>query len=171
VALLLRNSYQGETYEVYPDGGDVALRVRVICETKEQARLSNTGVSDEEELEEIIVSIISHVSSGWMMCRTAVRPKPRVPGSHGTAAGKPAREHTLQVQLASIFSCAETLWRGALYQSFDESGGIKGRGKRCLPLGIHDAILVLGTRDEGRWRVAGLGDPIDIKGLRSEAGK
>lgn len=45
------------TYEVNTDGRNVAFRVGVIGETEQQARLSNTGVSDEEELEEVIVSI------------------------------------------------------------------------------------------------------------------
>lgn len=44
------------SYEVDADGGDVALRVCVVGETEQQARLSYTGVSDEEELEEIVVS-------------------------------------------------------------------------------------------------------------------
>lgn len=45
------------TYEVNTDGRNVAFRVGVIGETEQQTRLSNTGVSDEEELEEVIVSI------------------------------------------------------------------------------------------------------------------
>jgi hypothetical protein len=45
------------TYEVNTDSRNVAFRVGVIGETEQQARLSNTGVSDEEQLEEVIVSI------------------------------------------------------------------------------------------------------------------
>jgi hypothetical protein len=45
------------TYEVNTDSRDVALSVGIVGETKQQARLSNTGVSDEEELEEVVVSI------------------------------------------------------------------------------------------------------------------
>jgi hypothetical protein len=45
------------TYKVNTDSRDVTLGVGVVGETKQQARLSNTGVSDEEELEEVIVSI------------------------------------------------------------------------------------------------------------------
>ena len=45
-----------DTYEIHTDGGDVALRVCVICEPEQQARLSDTGVSDEEELEKVVVS-------------------------------------------------------------------------------------------------------------------
>jgi hypothetical protein len=53
------------TYEINTDGRDVAFGIGVIGESEQQARLSNTGVSDEEELEEIIVSI-------WVRsCRSA----------------------------------------------------------------------------------------------------
>ena len=44
------------TYEVDTDGGDIGLGVGIVGETKEQARLSDTGVTDEEELEEVVVS-------------------------------------------------------------------------------------------------------------------
>lgn len=45
------------TYEVYTDCGNIGFRVGVIRETKEQARLSNTGISDEEKLEKVVVSV------------------------------------------------------------------------------------------------------------------
>lgn len=44
------------TYKVNTDGRDVALRVCIVCKTKQQARFSDTGISDEEELEQIVVS-------------------------------------------------------------------------------------------------------------------
>ena len=44
------------TYEVDTDGGDVRLGVGVVGKSQQQARLSNTGVTDEEELEEVVVS-------------------------------------------------------------------------------------------------------------------
>jgi hypothetical protein len=44
------------TYKVNTDGGDVGLGVGVIGESQQQTRLSNTGVTDEEELEEVVVS-------------------------------------------------------------------------------------------------------------------
>lgn len=50
----MRNA--GQTHEVDADGRDVGLRVGVIGEPQEEAGLSNTGVSDEEELEEVVVS-------------------------------------------------------------------------------------------------------------------
>lgn len=46
----------GQTHEVDTDGRDVGFRVGVIGEPQEKAGLSNTGVSDEEELEEVVVS-------------------------------------------------------------------------------------------------------------------
>lgn len=46
----------GTTYEIDTDCRNVRFRVGVIGKSKEQARLSNTRISDEEELEEIIVS-------------------------------------------------------------------------------------------------------------------
>lgn len=50
-------SATSETYEVNADCRDVAFGVGIISETKQQARLSNTGVTDEEQFEEVIVSI------------------------------------------------------------------------------------------------------------------
>jgi hypothetical protein len=44
------------TYEVDTDCGDVAFGVCVIGEPQEQAGLSYTRVSDEEELEQVVVS-------------------------------------------------------------------------------------------------------------------
>jgi hypothetical protein len=44
------------TYEVDTDGGDVGLGVGIVGKSQQQARLSNTGITDEEELEEIVVS-------------------------------------------------------------------------------------------------------------------
>ena len=45
------------TYEVDADGGDVGLGIGVVGESQEKARLSNTGVTDEEQLEEVVVSV------------------------------------------------------------------------------------------------------------------
>jgi hypothetical protein len=46
-----------KTYEVNTDRRDVAFGVGIIGKTKQQARLSNTGVTDEEQLEKVVVSI------------------------------------------------------------------------------------------------------------------
>ena len=45
----------GRTYEVDTDGRDVAFGVGIVRETEEQARLSDTGISDEEKLEQIVI--------------------------------------------------------------------------------------------------------------------
>lgn len=46
----------GTTHKVHTYGRDIALRVCVVGETKQQARFTNARVSDEEELEEVVVS-------------------------------------------------------------------------------------------------------------------
>jgi len=46
----------GSTYKVYADGRNVTLGVGIIGKPKQQARLSNTRITDEEELEEVVVS-------------------------------------------------------------------------------------------------------------------
>lgn len=46
-----------DAYEVDTDCGDVGLGVGVVGEPQEQARLSNTGVTDEEQLEKVVVSV------------------------------------------------------------------------------------------------------------------
>ena len=48
--------HPGKAYEVDADGGDVRLGVRVVGESQQQTGLADTGVSDEEELEEVVVS-------------------------------------------------------------------------------------------------------------------
>ena len=47
----------GGTHEVDTDGRDVGLGICVVGESQEQAGLSNTGVTDEEKLEEVVVSV------------------------------------------------------------------------------------------------------------------
>jgi hypothetical protein len=42
------------TYKVYSNSRNVGLRVGIVRKSKEQARLSDTGVSNEEELEQVI---------------------------------------------------------------------------------------------------------------------
>lgn len=51
-----RKCWLGTTHKIDTDGRDVGLGVGVIGESQEKTRLSNTGVSDEEELEEVVVS-------------------------------------------------------------------------------------------------------------------
>lgn len=56
-SLAAKHPAASETYEVNADCRDVAFGVGIIGKTKQQARLSNTGVTDEEQLEKVIVSI------------------------------------------------------------------------------------------------------------------
>jgi hypothetical protein len=44
------------TYKVDTNCRDIRLSVSIVGESQEQAGLSNTGVSDEEQLEEVVVS-------------------------------------------------------------------------------------------------------------------
>jgi hypothetical protein len=59
-------SFVRATYEVDADGRDVGLCVGVVGETQQQARLADTGVSDEQQLEEVVVSgiIVSAAGAG-----------------------------------------------------------------------------------------------------------
>ncbi len=50
-------------YKVDTDRGDVRLGVRVIGEPQEQARLSDARVADEEELEQVVVSMACIIST------------------------------------------------------------------------------------------------------------
>lgn len=49
-------------YEVHPNRRDVALRVRVVRKPQQQAGLAHARVSDEQELEKVIVSGKSGIS-------------------------------------------------------------------------------------------------------------
>lgn len=54
-------------YEVDTNSRDIRLSVGIVGEPQQQTGLSYTGVSDEEELEEIVVSVEDHVSAvGWL---------------------------------------------------------------------------------------------------------
>jgi hypothetical protein len=44
-----------KTYEINSNGGDVRLGVGVVGESQQKARLSNTGITDEEKLEQVVV--------------------------------------------------------------------------------------------------------------------
>jgi hypothetical protein len=44
------------TYEVDTNGRDIGFGICVVGESKQQARLSDSGVTDEQELEQVIVS-------------------------------------------------------------------------------------------------------------------
>ena len=48
----------GSDLEVHADGGNVTLRVRVVRESQEEARLSNAGITDQKQFEQIITEKI-----------------------------------------------------------------------------------------------------------------
>lgn len=54
----------------HTDGRDIALSVGIVCEPEEQTRLSDTGVSDEEELEEEVVFGSGHLRAMWLIWGT-----------------------------------------------------------------------------------------------------
>ena len=45
-----------QTYKIDSNGGDVGLRVGIIGESQQETGLSDTGVSDKQEFEEIIAA-------------------------------------------------------------------------------------------------------------------
>lgn len=46
----------GSDFEVHSDRTDVALCVCIICESEQQARLSDTGVSNEQKFEQVVTA-------------------------------------------------------------------------------------------------------------------
>lgn len=78
------------TYKVHTDGGDVAFCVGVIGKAQQQAGLPNAGVSDEEQLEQVIVSVWRSVERN-----RKERLLSRRGGGPGIDGGKD-REKTLQ---------------------------------------------------------------------------
>jgi len=50
--------------EVDANRGDVTFCVGIVCKTEEEAGFSNTRVTDEKELEELIVLAGVHVKEG-----------------------------------------------------------------------------------------------------------
>ena len=55
------------THKVHPDGADVRLGVGVIRKSQQQARLSYARVSDQHELEDVVIlsGLKERVGSGW----------------------------------------------------------------------------------------------------------
>lgn len=54
--IIIHSPKKSNTYKINTDGGDVRLSVCVVSETQQQARFTDTGVTDEQELEEIIAT-------------------------------------------------------------------------------------------------------------------
>lgn len=46
----------GKTHKVHPDGGDVALGVRVVREPQEKTRFSHARVTDQQQLKQVITA-------------------------------------------------------------------------------------------------------------------
>lgn len=67
-----------EAYEVDTDGRDVGLGICVVGESQEQARLSNTGVTDEEKLEEVVVSVSESIWAGSALSSNSGRRRRRL---------------------------------------------------------------------------------------------
>ena len=44
------------TYKINANGGNIRLGVRVVGESEQQTRLSDTGISNEQEFKEIIAA-------------------------------------------------------------------------------------------------------------------
>jgi hypothetical protein len=57
----------GADFEVNTDGGDIGLGVCIIGKSQEQAGLSDTRVSDKEQLEEVIISMVASVLSSGIL--------------------------------------------------------------------------------------------------------
>ena len=53
---MLRPKRDHATYEVNANGGDVGLGIGVVGKSQKQAGLSHAGVTNEQKLEEVIVS-------------------------------------------------------------------------------------------------------------------
>jgi hypothetical protein len=49
----------GNTYKVNTNGRNVRFSVCIVCESKQQTRLSYTGVSDEEEFEKVVAVVVN----------------------------------------------------------------------------------------------------------------
>ena len=56
--------FNGSDLEVHTNGGDVVLGVGVVGETQQQARLSDTGIADQQQLKQVIVFVIHGFSFG-----------------------------------------------------------------------------------------------------------
>ena len=68
------------TYKVHPNSRDITLSVRIIGEPQQQTGLADAGVSDQQQLKEVIVS------GSVLLCQQRVRAHglPRLRGGlHG----------------------------------------------------------------------------------------
>jgi hypothetical protein len=97
---------RARTHEVNSDGGNVAFGVCVVCEPQQQARLSDTRVTDKEEFEEVVVSADTGVSGwGWRTVHFAFR------GSFERYKCRQAARALCEVRI-SIEVCKKPSWTG-----------------------------------------------------------
>jgi hypothetical protein len=54
----MRSKSNTTTYKVYTNGGNVGFRVGIIRKSEQQTGLSNAGVSNQEQFEEVIAVIV-----------------------------------------------------------------------------------------------------------------
>ena len=51
-----------DSHKIHTNGRDIAFGICIVGKSEKQARLSYTGVTDKEELEEVVISVDSGVS-------------------------------------------------------------------------------------------------------------
>lgn len=149
---------RGTTHKVDTDGRDVALGVCVVGETEEQARLSDTRVTDEEELEEVVVSVEASRQREPCMARRAA------PGLLSMAKSNSAGLHVSTVAPPDLAALFPGLWRWASRGGYVplrvHDGGVAGveRGKRLRDVswGWSEAVVV-GYRGSSRGTVLSRG--------------
>jgi len=59
--------FDGADFEVDSDGGDVALCVSVVGESKQKTRLAHTRITDQQQLEKVVIFWIDgrHLAENW----------------------------------------------------------------------------------------------------------
>jgi hypothetical protein len=87
------------TYEVDADRGDVGLCVGVVGEPQQQARLADTGVTDEQQLEKVVVSGTWSATCTWWLQGVAAIARYQ---------GDGRREKTLEQRRASVSKQSES---------------------------------------------------------------
>lgn len=130
------------TYEVDTDRGDVGLSVGVVGESQQQARLSHTGVSDKEQLEEIVVSGAGSVSD-WLS-RACASPRDGTRGVVGEMG------ETLEESLARLmphFRGPRTGRQGGVPLGIHGGGGCRS---------VQEKVAGRKKRSAGRSRLGGV---------------
>jgi hypothetical protein len=121
------------TYEVDTDGGDVGLCVGVVGEPQEQARLADTRVTDEQQLEEVVVSGILLVVGTGRKARSGYREDRRSWQREGTLEESESVSRSKQRQKKRAAGSGQ------------QAPGRTAEGDDIL-LGIHDGRFVVVLR-------------------------